>query len=29
VEVVVEVIAIGQREDFAVYREAVRSILKS
>jgi mRNA interferase RelE/StbE len=29
VEVVVEVIAIGRREDFAVYREAVRRILKS
>lgn len=27
-EVVVEVIAIGQREDIAVYREAVRRILK-
>lgn len=28
-EIVIEVIAIGQREDFAVYREAVRRILKS
>jgi len=28
-EVVVEVVAIGKREDMAVYREAVRRLLKS
>lgn len=28
-DVIVEVVAIGKREDFAVYREAVRRILKS
>jgi mRNA interferase RelE/StbE len=28
-EVIVEVVAIGKREDFEVYREAVRRILKS
>lgn len=27
-EVIVEVVAIGKREDFEVYREAVRRILK-
>ena len=28
-EVVVEVVAIGKREDMAVYREAIRRLLKS
>ena len=28
-EVVVEIVAIGKREDMAVYREAVRRLLKS